>query len=71
MSGADMRITQKLMRHSDPRLTSNLYTDPYLLVMVGAVNQLKTVGDKWGTKTCPNTPIVSPNAERPKSRKVV
>ena len=28
------------MRHSDPKLTANVYTDPALLDVVGAVNAL-------------------------------
>jgi len=40
MKGMDLRTTQRLMRHSDPRLTANLYTDPMLLDMKGAVGLL-------------------------------
>ncbi len=31
MKGVDLRKTQRLMRHSSPVLTSNIYTDPELL----------------------------------------
>ncbi len=31
MKGVDLRKTQRLMRHSSPTLTSNIYTDPELL----------------------------------------
>ncbi len=40
MAGVDLRVTQRLMRHSDPRLTSNIYTDPYLINMKDGVNKL-------------------------------
>ena len=40
MGGVDMRIATKLMRHTDPRLTQNIYTDPALLDMKAAVEKL-------------------------------
>ena len=40
MAGVDLRVAVKLMRHSDPRLTMNVYTDPMLLDMKGAVEVL-------------------------------
>lgn len=39
IAGVDLRITQRLMRHSDPKLTMKLYTDPMLLDMHGAANR--------------------------------
>jgi len=39
-AGVDLRTAQRLMRHSDPRLTANIYTDPALLDMRGAVESL-------------------------------
>jgi len=44
MKGVDLRVTQRLMRHCDPRLTANLYTDPMLLDMRGAVGTLISEG---------------------------
>lgn len=38
-AGVDLRIAQRLMRHSDPKLTSMIYTDPVLLDMRGAVDR--------------------------------
>lgn len=43
MAGVDFRLTVRLMRHSDPRLTQNVYTDPLLLDMRGAVERLERV----------------------------
>ena len=40
MAGVDLRLAAKLMRHSDPRLTLNVYTDPVLLDMREAVRRL-------------------------------
>ncbi len=37
MNGVSFQIAVRLMRHSDPRLTANLYTDPMLLDMRKAV----------------------------------
>ena len=34
------RTTQAAMRHSDPRLTANVYTDPHLLDVAGALDVL-------------------------------
>jgi integrase len=35
LSGVPLTVTQRLMRHSDPKLTSNLYTDIRLLDLQG------------------------------------
>jgi len=35
MAMVDFRVAVKLMRHSDPRLTSNIYTAPMLIDMKG------------------------------------
>ena len=35
-----MRTAQAAMRHSDPSLTANVYTDPKLLDVAGAVASL-------------------------------
>lgn len=35
-----MRAAQAAMRHSDPSLTANVYTDPKLLDVAGAVASL-------------------------------
>ena len=37
LSGVPLTVTQRLMRHSDPKLTSNIYTDIRLLDLQGAV----------------------------------
>ncbi len=35
-----LRIAQAAMRHSKPELTANVYTDPKLLDVAGALNAL-------------------------------
>ena len=44
-SGVSQRLTQELMRHSDPRLTANIYTDVTCLPTFEAVSGLKWVED--------------------------
>src|SRR5262249_14841723 len=39
-AGVPMRTAMQLMRHTDIRLTPNIYTDPSLLDMAGAVESL-------------------------------
>ncbi len=39
-AGVPQRIAQELMRHSDPSLTANIYTDPSRFNLRGAVNSL-------------------------------
>jgi hypothetical protein len=43
-SGATPRVAMELMRHTDIRLTTNLYTDPKLLNVTGAVEDLPSLG---------------------------
>jgi len=39
-AGVPLRTAQAAMRHSDPKLTANVYTDPALLDVAGAVDKL-------------------------------
>lgn len=39
-AGVPLRVAQAAMRHSKPELTANIYTDPILLDVVGAINAL-------------------------------
>jgi hypothetical protein len=39
-TGVPLRTAQDAMRHSDPSLTANVYTDPKLLDVAGAVASL-------------------------------
>ena len=39
-AGVPLRTAQAAMRHSDPRLTANIYTDPQLLDVRGGINAL-------------------------------
>ena len=48
--GVSQRLTQELMRHSDPRLTANLYTDVSHLPTFDAVQDLDWVKDEDDSK---------------------
>ncbi len=54
-AGVPLITAQKLMRHSDPKLTANVYTDPRLLDMAGAVEALSPIAP-----TAFVTPTVTP-----------
>jgi hypothetical protein len=41
--GVSLRTAQEAMRHSDPALTANVYTDPHLLDVIGALDALPTL----------------------------
>jgi integrase len=41
--GVSLRTTQAAMRHSDPSLTANVYTDPKLLDVAGALDALPSL----------------------------
>jgi integrase len=43
MAGVPLTVAQRLMRHSDPKLTSNLYTDVRLLDLHGAVESMAPI----------------------------
>ncbi len=46
-----MRTAQAAMRHSDPSLTANVYTDPKLLDVAGTVASLPDLPlDRFGTQ---------------------
>ncbi len=49
------RLAQELMRHSDPRLTANIYTDVTCLPTFEAVNELPWLGEERGM-TQPQSP---------------
>jgi len=42
-AGVSLRTAQEAMRHSDPKLTANVYTDPRLLDVAGALDSLPTL----------------------------
>lgn len=59
-NGASQRMAQELMRHSDPHLTAQIYTDVTLLPTFNTVSALPWVGDnelqeerKTISTTCP------------------
>ena len=43
VGGVPLRTAQAAMRHSDPKLTANIYTDPALLDVAGALDSLPTI----------------------------
>src|SRR5262249_16721949 len=49
--GVALRTAQAAMRHSDPKLTANLYTDPRLLDVHGALEALPTLPLESGPGT--------------------
>ncbi|MCA9295432.1 MAG: site-specific integrase, partial [Phycisphaerales bacterium] len=49
-AGVPLRTAQAAMRHSDPSLTANVYTDPKLLDVAGALEALPRLDD-GGTRT--------------------
>ncbi len=49
-AGVDLRDAQRLMRHSDPRLTSNVYTDIRLPNLRSAVESIQPIGAKRPAK---------------------
>jgi integrase len=50
--GVSLRTAQAALRHSDPKLTANVYTDPQLLDVKGALDSL------------PELPLTGPRAQR-------
>jgi integrase len=46
--GVPLRTTQAAMRHSDPKLTANVYTDPKLLDVRGALDALPSLPLRGG-----------------------
>jgi integrase len=58
-AGVPLTTAQKLMRHSDPKLTANIYTDPHLLDMAGAVASLPAVAPAPPSVTPTVTPAVA------------
>jgi site-specific recombinase XerC len=42
-AGVPLRTAQAAMRHSKPELTANIYTDPKLLDVAGAIDALPTL----------------------------
>ena len=55
--GVPLRTAQAAMRHSDPKLTANVYTDPKLLDVRGALDALPSLALDAG-----------PTAERERAR---
>ena len=50
--GVPLRTAQAAMRHSDPSLTANVYTDPKLLDVAGALEALPSLPlERWTFQT--------------------
>jgi hypothetical protein len=49
LAGVSPRVAQAAMRHSSLDLTMNIYTDPTLLDVAGAVNALPTFASDSST----------------------
>lgn len=54
LAGVDLRTTQRLMRHTDPKLTANLYTDPALLNLKAAAERLSTIDQQTEGTSSPS-----------------
>jgi integrase len=53
-AGVSLRTTQEAMRHSDPSLTANVYTDPKMLDIAGALERLPGLALRSPTRDgCP------------------
>ena len=67
-AGAPPRTAQAAMRHSDPSLTANVYTDPKLLDVAGAVASppdlpnlpLAAAGESAVARAAPRIGVLSP-----------
>jgi len=49
-AGVPLRTAQAAMRHSDPSLTANVYTDPKLLDVAGALEKLPVLEPVWNAR---------------------
>lgn len=49
-AGVPLRTAQAAMRHSKPELTANIYSDPKLLDIAGAINSLPLLADQPESK---------------------
>jgi len=63
LAGVDLRTTQRLMRHTDPKLTANVYTDPVLLDLRAAAEKLtpSTIDQRDPGKTGATESQADPN----------
>ena len=52
--GVSQRMAQELMRHSDPRLTADIYTDVTMLPTFNAVHALPWLGVEGGNQPIPS-----------------
>ncbi len=52
-AGVPLRTAQAAMRHSKPELTANIYTDPHLLDIAGAINALPALTLPQGDTLAP------------------
>ena len=50
-SGASLQVAQRAMRHSDPKLTANIYTHLGLLDVAGAIQAIRTMNRKPKSET--------------------
>jgi integrase len=66
-SGVPLTVAQRLMRHSDPKLTSNIYTDVRVLDLRGAVESIPSVVASDAPSDAPN-PV---NNEQPSGPPVI
>src|SRR5262249_42009102 len=60
LAGVPLPVTQRLMRHSDPKLTSNIYTDVRIFDLQGAVESIPSVAPSLAPVSRTVAPSVPP-----------
>ena len=66
-----MRVTQEIMRHLDPRMTANVYTDPALLCVRDAVESMPSLLPVVGLRRPESPQALVPQAPILSTRKMV
>jgi hypothetical protein len=69
-SGTALRTAMELMRHTDARLTTRIYTDPRLLDTAAAIKGLPQIPQSPDADVIPSTKPVTKTPEKSKARKV-
>lgn len=62
--GVPLRTAQAALRHSDPKLTANVYTDPALLDVAGALEMLPPLALETGGRDSSLAPMLAPNCRK-------
>ncbi|QEH33951.1 site-specific tyrosine recombinase XerC [Aquisphaera giovannonii] len=68
-SGVPLTVAQRLMRHSDPKLTSNIYTDVRVADMRAAIEAMPSVAPA-APSVAPAAPSVAPSVAPTRGKRV-